>query len=216
MSEVPENSPLDWALNTEPDSSSSSSTKDVRKFGEQAAHGIEAQYVQMQESRRQWERFVWQSPIITTTLVGISFAVLAGRTVPYFCGNMPLAAGFLLLSAFTFVVGLWGHRSRLLLRATEKTLFEIEKDFFSKSYPKFAFQVENGFRRPFDRISSTLIIVSFMFCTAFVLMIFSSIEMSLAFRGMKCGGPEKAVGISSITKAPPETASLKPSPPPPR
>jgi hypothetical protein len=148
--------------------------------------GVEVQYIQMQEARRQWERFIWQSPVITTTLVGISFAALATHSVPYLCGNLPLSAAFFLLAAFTFVIGMWGHRSRLLLRATEATLSEIEKEHFDSIYPKYPFQLNESLERRFDRISSTTLIVRFMLGTAVALLLLSGAEMGLNISGSRC------------------------------
>ncbi|HBK92358.1 MAG TPA: hypothetical protein DDZ68_11865 [Parvularcula sp.] len=144
--------------------------------------GVKLQYEQMHAAKLQWERYIWQAPAISTAIIGVTFALAAGENVQPFVGSPVIASGMLMLGLFSMVVGFWGHRSRILLRETEKVLMRIEREHFGESFDKYPSQLNARFSKWLDRQSSTTAMVNFMFATGLILLAFSIFEFSISIR----------------------------------
>ncbi len=124
--------------------------------------GIETQYIQMHETKRQWERFIWQSPILMATIVGGIYAIAAsGRGYAIFQDSIwnLLATGF--LAFFGFALTFRTHRSRLLLRNIERELSRLEEANFSQIFDKYPHQLNKNLTG-INNISSTKFMVWFL------------------------------------------------------
>ena len=126
---------------------------------------LATQYEQMHESKRQWERFIWQTPVLLASIVGIIYALTAENDgFRLFENDWMNTIGTGFLAFFAVSLTTWAQRSRLLLRNIETELMKLEENENWVAYTKYPAQLNNDLRR-IDRISSTKMIVNFLLIT---------------------------------------------------
>lgn len=137
---------------------------------------IYKQYEQMHQSKREWEKYIWQSPIIFTTLITATFAFITAHSVEFFTGKLEIAIIFSALGTLCCVIAYWAHRSRILLRITEEKLIYIEEKYFIESIPKYPINLNKEIKSRLDKLSSTKIMIRFMFVISFITIIIAFVE----------------------------------------
>jgi hypothetical protein len=88
---------------------------------------VVAQYEQLHEMRREYNRFIFQAPTIVVAIIGGAVALVGDDLLLDWAVLEEYAALLLIVAAFTLVMGYWALRSRLLLRGLEVTLKEFER-----------------------------------------------------------------------------------------
>jgi hypothetical protein len=138
-----------------------------------------AQYEQLHEMRREYNRFIFQAPTIVVTVAGASLAVLPfilGGNLTRAIGLVVAAVLFISISGFTFVLGYWALRSQVLLRATEKTLKRMEKTYGHPDMLMYPYEVSPELPR-WQRGPSTRFIVYYIFIIGFSFLIIGAIGL---------------------------------------
>lgn len=128
-----------------------------------------AQYEQMSNNRRVYEKYIWQTPPIIVAILGVIYGLVfsnhfADSPKPF------VVVGLLILSAFVGIVGYWEYRCRIMLRIIEADLRRFEEKY---GHPEYIMYVkEMNPKLPWHkRQSSTLMILLFMWGLALVLFI---------------------------------------------
>jgi len=126
---------------------------------------VVAQYEQMHEMRREYNRFVFQAPTIVVAVAGGLLAVMA--TSRGFEGGLSLNGlrttwGLLLaVGVFVLVVGYWALRSRLLLLGIERALEGLEARFGEGAQGVYPSRINQGLKR-WQRGPSSLFIILYI------------------------------------------------------
>jgi len=126
-----------------------------------------AQYREMSENRRVYEKYIWQTPPIVVAILGVIYGLTLTNhfvDVPKFIAS----GGLMVLSAFVGIIGYWEFRCRILLRIIEANLREFEEKC---GYPEFVMYVKeiNPSLPWYKRQSSTLMILLFLWGLALLL-----------------------------------------------
>jgi len=142
------------------DMSSSVAPRDDKSF-------VVAQYEQLHEMRREYNRFIFQAPTIVVAVIGGSL-VFMGQGAGDASLEPALSAivknwapVLVVLAGFLFVIGYWSLRSQVLLRRSEQTLHELEVANGSGNLLMYPFQVSHELRW-WQRGRSTLYIVGYI------------------------------------------------------
>lgn len=134
---------------------------------------IQAQYEQLHEMRREYNRVLFQAPTIVVTVAGASLAVLPFLLGANLTRTLGTAIGtilFISISGFVFVLGYWALRSRILLRAAEKTLKSLEQIHGHPDLIMYPYEV-NSELPAWQRWPSSRLIVVYIFIIGVALFI---------------------------------------------
>jgi hypothetical protein len=146
------------------------------------SHNIEhiyKQYDQMHQCKREWEKYVWQSPIILATIIAGSLAWASTGSINFFEGHFILSISEISIGLLCFVIAYWTHRSRVLLRITEKKLIQLEEKYFIDVIPKYPINLNLEINSSFDKLSSTKMMVWFMFFISGLTLLTGIIELCI-------------------------------------
>ncbi len=128
-----------------------------------------AQYEQMSNNRRVYERYIWQTPPIVVAIIGVIF----GLALTNHFTDVPksvASGGMIVIAIFVGIIGYWEFRCRILLRIIESNLREFEERY---GHPEFVMYVReiNPSLTWYKRQSSTLLILLFLWGLAALLFI---------------------------------------------
>jgi hypothetical protein len=136
-----------------------------------------AQYEQLHEMRREYNRFIYQAPSLVVVLVGGLIAVVVttskGNNVNFFRLESlrtwwPL---LFLAGAFSGVIGYWSYRSQILLRRCEATLQDMEQKYGDRKFCVYPFEVNATLGKRYQKMSSTRGIVIYLLALSLILIV---------------------------------------------
>lgn len=130
-----------------------------------------AQYAQMSQNRRVYERYIWQTPPLIVGIIGVIFGLALGfHSLLAQLPKIIVSGSVTILSIFVAIIGYWEFRCRILLRIIEANLREFEEKY---GHPEFVMYVKeiNPSLPWYKRQSSTLMILLFLWGLSAVLFV---------------------------------------------